>query len=104
MITKGSFMMTDAVMLFCAVLGLVGFVVSLICVAMIAGFLRSTHTVQYVPAEPTKVDIPDPLAFFNEEEEEKEILEKVGKKKPADPIISQIDEEMEEITKSDSLY
>lgn len=88
------------------ILGLVGFVVSLICVAMIAGFLKSTHTVQYV--EPPKaIDIPDPFLFESlEEKEEKEILAKVGKKKveTQDPISSILDEEMEEITKSDSLY
>ena len=88
------------------ILGIVGFVISLICVAIIAGFLRSTHTVQYV--EPPKdIDIPDPFLFESlEEKEEKEILAKVGKKKveTQDPVSSIMDEEMEEITKSDSLF
>lgn len=97
--------MTEAMLIAGAILGLVGFVVSLLCVAMIAGFLRSTHTVQYLPAEKA-VDIPDPLkAFFDEGvEEEKEILESIGKKKKTDPIMEEINAEMEEITKSDALY
>lgn len=97
--------MTEAMVIAGAILGLVGFIVSLICVAMIAGFLRSTHTVQYVPAEKA-VDMPDPLkAFFDDgAEEEKEILESIGKKKKLDPIMEEINAEMEDITKSDALY
>lgn len=71
---------------------------------MIAGFTRSTHTVQYV--EPPKpMDIPDPFLFEKlQEEEEKEIIQKVGKKKKPDPISSLVDETLEEITKTDSLF
>jgi hypothetical protein len=82
-----------------------GFVISLICVAIVAGFTRSTHTVQYV--EPPKpVDMPDPFLFEKlEEQEEKEILSKVGKKKPQiDPVSSMLNDEMLEVTKSDSLF
>lgn len=89
------------------VFGIVGFVVSLICVAIIAGFTRSTHTVQYV--EPPKpMDLPDPFLEENlEEAAEMEIISKVGKKKKVetpDPVSSILDEEMENLTKSDSLF
>ena len=98
-------MTNDAVMLFCALCGLAGFIVSLICVAMIAGFVRSTHTVQYVPAEP--MDIPDPLKFMEEEtKEEEQLFDNLGrkKKKPKDPISELIEDEMEDVTKTDALY
>jgi hypothetical protein len=89
-----------------AILGTTGFIISLICVAIIAGFTRSTHTVQYVEA-PKPMDIPDPFLDEKVEElEEREILAKVGKKKveTPDPVSSILDEEMENITKSDSLF
>lgn len=88
-----------------AILGVAGFIISLICVAMVAGFLKSTHTVQYV--EPPKpIDIPDPFIFENlEEKEERELMAKVGKKKVTpDPVSTIMDEEMEDVTKSDSLF
>jgi low affinity Fe/Cu permease len=91
--------MTETILFFCAMLGAVGFVVSLICVAMIAGFLRSTHTVQYIPQE-----VPaGPLKPWSDEEELEKLKESVGKKK-VDPIADEIDSAMEEITKSDVLF
>lgn len=41
----------DALLMLCGILGLVGFVTSLICVAILEGMKRATHTVQYAPVE-----------------------------------------------------
>lgn len=93
--------MNEALLMLCAMLGLFGFLISLICVAMIAGFLRSTHTVQYVPQE-----LPlDPLKKWEEEDSELEKLkDTVGRKKRPDPIAEELDGTLEEVSKSDVLF
>lgn len=91
--------MKDIIILTCGVLGLVGFVVSLICVAIVAGFTRSTHTVQYVPHDNTDAFIP-PVDVM--EENEKALFDKVGKKKKDEPtVIEKLDSPIEEINRSD---
>lgn len=78
------------------ILGLVGFIISLVCVAMVAGFLRSTHKVQYVPmTEESAEETP-----MKEESEEMEELKKIGRK----PRISEADQVITELNKSDVLY
>lgn len=98
-------MTTTIISVTAIILGTAGFIISLVCVAMVAGFTRSTHTVQYVEA-PKAVDIPDPfLEDKIEEEAEKELFAKVGKKKPAaDPVTTMIDDTMDEVTKTDTLF
>ena len=93
--------MNEALLMLCAILGLFGFLVSLICVAMIAGFLRSTHTVQYIPQE-----VPlDPLKKWEEEDAELEKLkESVGRKKRPDPIAEEMEAVLDEVSKSDVLF
>lgn len=82
----------------CAFLGLAGFLVSCICVAMIAGFVRSTHTVQYVPHENTLPEIDPDLAAENE----KALLDQVGRKKKDKPtVVEDLDAPLEEIAQSD---
>lgn len=82
-----------------AVLGIAGFCVSLICVAMVAGFTRSTHTVQYVPHENDASFVPpaDILAA-----NEQALLDKVGKKKKEEPtVIESLDSAIDEINNSE---
>lgn len=80
-------------------LGFVGFIISLICVALVAGFTRSTHQVQYVPAETINPELEeflkDPTASYDLEE-----LEKAGKKR-TEVLIKPIDETLEEISSSE---
>lgn len=90
--------MMDLLIVLGGILGLVGFIVSLICVAMIAGFTRSTHTVQYVPHDNSEVlkDEEEIIA-----ENEKILLDKVGKKKKEVTILDDLDSPLEEISKTE---
>lgn len=80
-------------------LGFVGFIVSCICVAMVAGFLRSTHTVQYVPHDNTPAFEPEVDVVA---ENEKALLDKVGKKKKEQPtVVEDLDSTIHDIAKSE---
>ena len=48
-------------------LSIASLVISLICVAIVAGFTRSTHTVQYQPYENTEIKPTEELAKENSE-------------------------------------
>lgn len=88
-----------AFILFCSICGLVGMVISMVCVAMVAGFTRSTHTVQYVPHENDAAFVPpaDILAA-----NEQALLDKVGKKKKEEPtVIESLDSAIDEINNSE---
>lgn len=88
-----------AVLMFCGLCGFVGFVISLLCVAMVSGFLRSTHSVQYLPHEVTAPEKTDEELIA---ENEKALLDKVGKKQKEKPtIIEELDSHIEDIVKSD---
>lgn len=80
-------------------LGFVGFIISLICVAIIAGFTRSTHKVQYVPVENLNPEIEsylkDPEGAYDLEE-----LDKAGKKR-SEVLLKPIDEVLEEVSSSE---
>jgi hypothetical protein len=65
--------MNEALQILAVIFGFSGFVISLIAVAMIAGFTRSTHTVQYVPMDEKMQEVA--------EENEELILQSIGKKK-----------------------
>lgn len=86
----------------CALLGLIGFVISLICVAMIAGFTRSTHTVQYMPVDNKEIEnILAPSEDIARENEEA-LLSMVGRKKKTKlEVVDPLDAALEEIAKSD---
>lgn len=75
--------------------GFAGLVISLICLACVIGFTRSTHKIQYVPLETTELD-----ASLEDDEDALELaeLKKVGRKK----LISEADEELEDIVKTDN--
>jgi hypothetical protein len=68
-----------------------------VCLACVVGFMRSTHKIQYVPLK--EEEILPPTSEIEEEFEAAE-LKKVGRKK----LISEADEAVEEVTKSDSLF
>lgn len=97
--------------------GFVGMVISLICVACVVGFLRSTHKIQYVPLHnegQSAVDEVTSTAPVPTEEDEE--LKKVGKKRSvvlqkapnelsaeAKNIISEANSELDSVTQSDFL-
>ncbi len=94
--------MRDLIILVCGILGLVGFVVSLICVAMVAGFTRSTHTVQYLPHDNTEAFKPDPDLLA---ENEDALFDKVGKKKKDRPtVVEDLDSVIEDITQTELTF
>lgn len=89
--------MKEAILLSCGILGLAGFIISCVCVAMVAGFTRSTHTVQYVPHDNSGTFQPEPDVI---KENEEALLSTVGrKKKPT--VVEDLDSSIEEVTKSD---
>lgn len=92
--------MRESVQMVCGLLGLIGFIVSLVCVAIVAGFTRSTHTVQYVPHDntPSFEAEKDILA-----ENEAALLNQVGKKKKIEKptVVEDLDAPLEEITRTD---
>jgi hypothetical protein len=85
--------------MFGGLLGLVGFVVSLICVAMVAGFTRSTHTVQYVPHEQPGDDFKTNEEL--EKENEKALLDKVGRIKDRPTVVTPIDEPIDQVNETE---
>ena len=87
--------MTEAIAYLCAFLGAMGFVISLVCVAMIAGFVRSTHTVQYLPYGGAPVD--DQVAKENEEL----LNTPIGKKKREPSEVPPMDTALDEIATTD---
>jgi len=94
--------MRDAILISCGVLGAAGFVISCICVSMVAGFLRSTHTVQYVPHDNT--DVLDEMRKQDaiNAENEKALLASVGRKKKDQPtVVEDLDSTIEEINKTE---
>jgi hypothetical protein len=93
--------MMEIINLIGGILGLAGFVVSLICVSIIAGFVRSTHTVQYVPMDPPKIEpIDEEIVKENEEFFDMPI----GKKKKLKEAVQPLDAVIEEITDSETLF
>ena len=83
-------------------LGIAGFVISCICVAMVAGFTRSTHTVQYVPHDNSDAFQPEPSLV---EENEKALLAQVGRKKKDKPtVVEDLDAPIEEIAQTDITF
>lgn len=91
--------MKEAMFLFCGLCGFAGLMISLVCVAMIAGFTRSTHTVQYVPHDNTPAFAPQPDVVT---ENEQALLDKVGKKKKDIPtVVEDLDSPIEEIIQTD---
>jgi uncharacterized protein YneF (UPF0154 family) len=91
--------MNETIILAGGILGIAGFIVSCICVAMVAGFTRSTHTVQYLPHDNTAAFKAEPDLV---EQNEKALLDKVGKKFSEKPkVVQDLDEVVEEITKTD---
>lgn len=91
--------MKEAILLSCGILGVAGFVISCICVAMVAGFTRSTHTVQYIPHDNSQAFIP-PADLVSENEQA--LLDKVGKKTKEKPtVVEDLDSPIEEINQSD---
>lgn len=84
---------------FAGLCGFAGFVISLICVAMVAGFTRSTHSVQYIPHDNTNAFTPDPDLVT---ENEQALLDKVGKKKKEKPtVVEDLDSVIEDINQTD---
>ncbi len=93
------------------VLGLVGFVVSLICVAIVVGMSRSTHTVvPYTPMEEKLAEIEDEIAAEEESRraEEEKLFNSVGrKKKPKEepaPTLDLLDDPIAEINQQSTRY
>ena len=93
--------MMEIISIICAVLGFVGFIISLICVSIIAGFVRSTHTVQYVPTEAPAID---PVLEEVAKENEDFFDMPIGKKRKLKEAIQPIDAVLEEVTDTDTLY
>ncbi len=82
------------------------FVISLICVAIVVGMSRATHSVQYVPHD------QDPFEEISEHlkederiaaENEKALLDKIGPTKKREKVtaVEDLDQALEEITTSD---
>jgi hypothetical protein len=86
----------ELILMFGGVCGVLGFFVSLVCLACVIGFTRSTHKIQYVPLKDEEILPP----VSDEEDLDLAELKKVGRKK----LISEADDELQEITTSDSLY
>lgn len=82
-------------------LGLIGFIISLVCLAITVGMSRATHSVHYV--KPEEVDdalekfLNNPLDPYDEDIEKE--LEKAGKKRTE--VLRPIDIAVEEISNTD---
>lgn len=87
------------ILLFGGICGVIGMGISLVCVACVVGFLRSTHTVQYMPVETPKFDdaLVPPKTELDEEEE---LLKKVGRKPK--PPVNLAEQAVADITQSDN--
>lgn len=83
--------------------GFAGLIISLICVACVVGFTRSTHSVQYVPYDNAPAKEAEKSLEELERENEAALLNKVGrKKKPEQPtVVEDLDAPLKEITSSD---
>ncbi len=80
--------------------GMIGLVLGLVCVSIVAGFVRSTHTVQYVPHENPILDEEV------KEDNEEALLNKVGRKsrkKEWPTNLENLDQPIEQILQSDIL-
>lgn len=88
-------------LIFGAILGVVGFVVSCICVAICVGMMKATHTIQYVPAETTNPELEkflkDPLGEQDADIDKE--LELAGKKRSS--VLQPIDNVVEAVATSD---
>lgn len=95
-------MKMEAFLLAGGLLGCAGFVISLVCVAILAGRMNSTHTVQYVPHDNTE-PLKEQLDLI--EENEKALLDKVGKKKREQPtVIEDLDAAVAEVAQTDVTF
>ena len=78
------------------VFGTLGLLISCVCLSMVTGFLRSTHTVQFKPLDEQKIKDPfEPFKPIEEEvvDEERQVLDLMEKAKKKKPLIDE-----EEIT------
>jgi len=77
--------------------GFLGLALGLVSVAMVAGFTRSTHTVQYLPHDNTESFTPDKNLV---EENDTALLSQVGRKnRPS--VVEELDAPLDEITNTD---
>jgi hypothetical protein len=100
--------MNEALIICCALavcFSIIALICGLVAIAMVAGFTRSTHTVQFKPlATPGQTeDVPDPLAELLGEEEIGENPFR-RKKKPEEKIDTESEQKefMEEVTDSNN--
>lgn len=94
--------MKEVILLTGGVMGVAGFVISLVCVAIVTGMMRATHTVQYMPHDNAEAFKPLDSVL---EENEKALLDKVGKKKKEEPtVVENLDAPIEEITRTDITF
>lgn len=87
-------------LIFGAILGVVGFIVSCICVAICVGMMKATHTIQYVPAETNpelEKFLRDPLGEQDADIDKE--LELAGKKRSS--VLQPIDNAVESVATSD---
>ncbi len=90
----------EAVLVFASLAGMAGFFVSLICVSVVVGMARATHTVQYVPHDNSTADLIPQSDILKENEEA--LLDKVGKKKREQPtVVEDLDAAVAEVAQSD---
>lgn len=91
--------MKEAILLAGGILGCAGFVISLVCVAILTGVMRATHSVQYVPHDNGDTFKPEPDLLA---ENEKALLDQVGKKKKEKPtVVEDQDAIIEEIAQTE---
>jgi hypothetical protein len=100
--------MNEALIICCALavcFSIIALICGLVAIAMVAGFTRSTHTVQFkpLPAPGQTEDVPDPLAELLGEEEIGENPFR-RKKKPEEKIDTESEQKefMEEVTDSNN--
>ena len=82
--------------------GFIGLILGLVCVAIVSGFVRSTHTVQYLPLKSDDTELPEEV----KEDTEEALFNKVGRKskKPEAPtVLEDLDAPIKEINQSDFL-
>jgi hypothetical protein len=88
--------------LFGGLCGFAGLIISMACVAIVTGIMRSTHTVQYMPHDNAEAFKPEPNIL---EENEKALMDKVGKKNKEKPtVVEDLNAPLEEITKTDITF
>lgn len=80
---------------------LIALIMGCVAVAMVCGFLRSTHTIQWktldsAPSEELPTDLDDPLAEFNDSEvPEINPFKRKKREEPEETLVQQV---MEEVT------